>query len=300
MADVLVTGAAGLLGSRLLDVLVDQGHEVSALVRRMPDAPAPGVGWVVHDLRRPDVASALPERVDVVVHLAQARSFRQFPETAPEVFAVNVGSTALLLDWAYRAGVGQFVLASTGSVYTEASAHPHREDERVDVPALASFYAASKMAAELLAGAYRAFFPVVILRPFTIYGPGQHASMLVPRLVDAVRSGKPVQVAGRDGLHVNPIWVGDAAQAVASTLRLDESTVVNVAGPEVVSVRQMANWIGGALGVPARFEPVEGVPDPAVIGDTSRMAALLGPPVTKFVEVVDELCTGSNDYGRPG
>ncbi len=298
MADVLVTGAAGLLGSRLLGVLVDEGHEVSGLVRRVPDAPAPGVRWVVHDLRRNDLASALPERVDVVVHLAQARSFRQFPETAAEVFAVNVGSTAQLLDWAYRAGVGQFVLASTGSVYTEASAQPHREDEPVDVPALASFYAASKMAAELLASGYRPFFPVVILRPFTIYGPGQNPSMLVPRLVDSVRSGKPVQVAGAEGLHVNPIWVDDAARAVASTLRLDESTVVNLAGPEVVSVRQMASWIGDALGVPARFEPVEGPPDPAVTGDTGRMAALLGPPVTKFVDVVDELCAGPSDYGR--
>lgn len=289
MADVLLTGASGLLGSRLGPLLA-ANHRVTAIARRpAPGGAPPGMRWVVQDLTDEAFSERLPSSVDVVIHLAQAATFREFPEKATETFAINVASTAQLLDWARRTGARQFVLASTGSVYTDGSGRPHREDECLAISELSSYYAASKLAGEALATSYRAHFAVLVLRPFVMYGPAQDRTMLIPRLIDSIRSATPVQLAGEHGMKLNPIYVDDAARAVDTVVATPRSGVVNLAGPEVLSLREIADQIGDALGARPLFERVPR-PAVAVIGDTTKMTDMLGPPTTRFRDVVQELC----------
>ncbi len=136
--------------------------------------------------------------------------------------------------------------------------------------------------------AYQTHFSVLALRPFTIYGPGQNETMLVPRLLESVRAERPIRLAGRDGMQVNPIYVDDAAQAVASAVSLNQTAVVNLAGPEVLSLRAMSESIGAHLGIPPQFETVDD-PSPVVVGDIQRMTALLGRPRTRFADAVPAL-----------
>jgi UDP-glucose 4-epimerase len=284
---VLVTGATGLLGSRVVADLAGAGHDVVVLARRPPAAPT-SARWIVDDLRSPALRADLPA-VDAVVHLAQAREFREFPARAPDVFAVNVTSTALLADWAWRTGARRFVVASTGGVYRPSS-QPHREDEPVGGPEVPSYYAATKLAAEMLARAYSSELAVTVLRPFFVYGRGQEPGMLLPRLVGSVRSGAPVRLDGDEGMRFNPVHVSDAARAVVAALARDDGAVVNVAGPEVLSLRSAVDLVGERLGRAPRFDVRREVVPTDFVADLSTMTARLGPPSTRLADVLDELC----------
>ena len=88
---------------------------------------AGGVTWLEADLTRPGVQRALPGGAQGVIHLAQSRHDRTFPEGADDVVDVNVAATARLLDYARSAGAGRFVLASTATVYRRSQG-PLTED----------------------------------------------------------------------------------------------------------------------------------------------------------------------------
>lgn len=285
MSRLLVTGASGLLGARFVALAASQGHEVCAVGRSAPEPPQPNVRPIAMDLACPLDRSALPPQIDAVLHLAQSRRFREFPDGAGDVFAVNVARTAELLDYAHGAGATHFVLASTGGVYAP-SAEPLTEDSALATKP--GFYPASKRAAELLAHPYAGLMTVAILRFFFIYGAGQGSDMLMPRLVASVREGRPIQLQGDDGLSLNPVHVDDAAAAVLAATEMEESATVNVAGPSTVTLREIAGLIGAELGVEPRFELDEGSA-PSLVAETARMRRVLAEPRTDLQAAIGEL-----------
>lgn len=276
---VLVTGAGGFIGRHLLRS-VPADWETVALVRGEPP-PTPertGISWVVADVTKEGFERVLPADVDAVVHLAQSRFDRAFPEGALDVVDVNVGATARVLEYARSSGVRQFVLASTATVY-----RPRREplDEGAELDC-ASFYAASKRSAELLARAYSELYSCWILRIFTTYGPGQRGRLLA-ELVERVRTGEPVSVAGRAGLLLSPIHVMDVAAALVAAAGCGLPgghgyEVVNVGGEETLGIRAIAEEIGAALGRPPLFEQVEGQGAHGWAADRSKLVDLLRVP----------------------
>lgn len=279
MARILITGASGFLGRRLVAHLGPR-HELFCLGRSAPPGGAGEVHWVAHDLARPLAEAALPARVDAVVCLAQSRRYREFPAGAADMFAVNLRATFELLEYARGAGAARFFLASTGGVYAPGP-EPLDEDAPVSPP---TFYARSKYAAELLAAAYQPHLHVVAARFFFIYGPGQRG-MLVPNLLGRVLRGEPVTVEGRPGMRVNPIYVDDAVAAVEAALALEGSAVLNVAGDEVVSLTGLVRLMEGATGRPAHIGYGEARGGGDLVGDNRRMKALLGvAPRTPLAE----------------
>lgn len=270
---VLVTGAAGFTGSALVRELASRGERVYALHRPGGGAPErlASVEAVAQDLAAP-LDSGLPAEIDAVVHLAQSRRYREFPEGAPDVFEVNSAATVRLLDWARRAGATQFVYASSGAVY-QPGPEPAREGDLAAEPP--NFYAASKRSGELACEAFRGQLNAHVLRFFFIYGPGQER-MFVPGILDRVRSGQEVTLAGEQGIRVNPVYVDDAVAAIAGTLDASESLTLNVGGPQVVSLRELAGIAGELLGREPRY--AVGPPSPDVLGSIERLrAAGLGP-----------------------
>jgi nucleoside-diphosphate-sugar epimerase len=224
---VVVTGGTGFLGAATLPLLA-QDDDVVALHR--PGArtsSVDNVSWVEQDLTAP-LTVKLPDRVGGVVHLAQSRRYREFPDGAIDIFEINSALTVRLLDYCRRAGGQHFVYASSGAVYA-AGAEPVREH---DTPAPGNFYGVSKLAAEQAATQYAGLLNVAVLRFFFIYGPGQE-NMFIPGLVERVRNGTPVMLAGDDGIRVNPVYLADAAKAVQAALALDGGGVFNVAGAEI-------------------------------------------------------------------
>jgi UDP-glucose 4-epimerase len=268
---ILVTGAGGFIGGRLLQE-IGPHHDVFALARRAPGQPMPpgAVQWIEHDLTEPLERAMLPDKVDAVVHLAQSRHYKQFPERAGDIFAVNIDATLRLLEYTRLAEAKTFVFASTGGVY----GHSYERFVETDPVSPLDFYLTSKYAAELLIANYKRFFRTIVLRFFFVYGPGQKG-MLIPNLLDKVRNGETVTIEGR-GLRINPIHVADAVRVFEPALALERSDLFNVCGDEAVDLDALVRLMGEAAGKPASIEHRPGERDGDIVGDNARMKSVLG------------------------
>ena len=267
---ILITGATGLIGRHLIERLAP-GHELIGIARRDPPQELAGLAdWIRQDLAEPIAAKRLPERVDGIVHLAQSERYRDFPEDAEDVFAVNVHSTLNLLEYARRTGSGAFVLASTGGSYGPAP-DPIAEDAPVPAPGP---YFRSKRMAELLVENYADLIGGAVLRLFFVYGPGQ-GEMLVMRLAERIAKGEEIVIEGDPGMKMNPIHAGDVAATVEAALALERQEVINVAGDEVVSVTDLVVRLAAALGTEAAIRHTDAATGD-LVADTTRMKDRLG------------------------
>ncbi len=271
MARILISGATGFLGRHLVESLRKE-HRVFALTRAAGQASdSPNVTWVRQDLCAAPAEAALPDQIDAVIHLAQSRHYREFPERADDIFGVNVHGTFRLLEYARNVGAKRFVLASSGGVYGSSF-------ERLTETAPANplnFYQSSKFAAELMAGSYGAHFPTIVLRFFFVYGPGQ-TRMLIPTLLQKVREGRTVTVEGDPGLRINPVFVADAVKVFGPVLRCDRSDVFNVAGAETVTMTDLVKACSQALGRSARIDHSAARSPGDLVGSTEKLRATLG------------------------
>jgi nucleoside-diphosphate-sugar epimerase len=254
--NILITGAGGFLGRHLLNQL---GKKPDVRLFRFSssaiDADLPNV----ETTRFVDFADFRGNHLDwsgdldVIIHLAQSRHYRDFPRSALHIHDVNVRSTLLLLDLGRRKKIKKFIHASSGSVYNPlVNIQPYIESQPVLPPD--DFYARSKYTSELLVNSYSGFFSIHSLRFFFLYGPVANG-MLIARLIDAVRGERPIILNGAGGLRINPCHVEDAAAAIQALLDGEaESGVYNIAGPEVVELERLATLIGDHLGKPPIFE----------------------------------------------
>jgi nucleoside-diphosphate-sugar epimerase len=284
---VLVAGATGFVGGHLVPHLLKEGHQVVACGHDPARLERfSGAERLVLDLRRPDLAAHLPTDLDAVIHLAQANV--PFPEGANDLFEVNAGSVQRLLEHSRRSGVRRFVYASTASVYggTDLSrgGRPWREDDPLAGP---GYYAATRQASDGLVRAYGEVLPNVVLRLLTPYGPGQ-ANRLVPGLIARVRSGRPVTLREGGRPRMNPVFVDHVVDVFAQALTVAPNQVVNVAGAEVLSIREMAETIGRVVGRDPVFEEAPGGSGGDVVADTTRMRQVFRLPqrLTPFAEGV--------------
>lgn len=284
MNKCLLTGVTGLVGSSLAQDL-SRDHEVYGIVRKKPEDSKclHGIRPLICDLSNPSFADSLPEQMDYVVHLAQSDHFRDFPEGVINVFDVNTTSCLRLLDYARKAKVKTFVLASTGGVYDWRDFWPTQHSPIISDKPL-GFYFTSRMCAELLAENYAPYMNIVILRFFFIYGPGQKKGMLIPRLVQSVNEGKPISLHGQEGLRLNPIYVSDAVNTIRQSFSVQTSGRFDVAGAEVLSLREIGHIIGRQLNKEPKFEMSFDKEPKDVIGDCQKMSQLLGAPKVSFEE----------------
>lgn len=275
----LITGASGLIGKHLLPELWD-AWEVYTLGRSHGFE-----GGLLHhlslDLMDAHFCEALPPQMDLIVHLAQSQNFRSFPEKALDIFGVNTQSTLQLLDYARKSGVQKFIYASSGVVYG-SGVEPFVEDVALSFQEGLGFYYTSKFAAESLVKSYQQEMETVILRPFFVYGPGQAAPMLIPRLVENVLKGVPIQLQGKNGIRINPIEVSDAVRAIEQAMLLQGNHVINVAGAQILSLREIGGVIGSCLDREPVFNVDTSLQPKDLIGCTKKMSSLLGAPRISF------------------
>lgn len=284
-----MTGASGLIGLPTVQRL-SRAHRMYALARTMPAQQTDAnVRWLQGDLTHEWPWVDLPEHVDVVMHLAQSYRFREFPAAASDIFTVNVTSTLRLLDYARRAGARQFIYASSGGVYGTGPA-PFTESQALPASERLNFYLVTKCCAEALVRQYSAFFTTTILRPFFVYGVAQRPDMLMPRLIDSVRAGRPIMLAGSEGIRLNPLYYLDCVEVLERCLTLQESHTFNVAGSEMLTLRQIGEIIGEVVGRKAHFIVT---PESAgdVVGDTSKLSSLLQyRPRVAFRQGIAQVC----------
>jgi len=130
----------------------------------------------------------------------------------------------------------------------------------------------------------------VSLRLFFVYGPGQGPDRFISRLVRKVYAGEQVILYGTDGIRVNPIHVSDVVRAMVASLGLDGSHVVNVAGPDVLTLRRLTELIADKVGRKPNFDLRPPEADRDLVADTGLMNQLLVPAREHFAERIGEVC----------
>ncbi|MBB3131548.1 nucleoside-diphosphate-sugar epimerase [Paenibacillus rhizosphaerae] len=228
--NILVTGATGRVGSRLVPRLLDQGYSVSVLVRNPEhtrDLQRLGAEIMIGDLLQPQTLQEAAAHKDAIVHLAAA-----FRGVAPEVsHAVNMDGTIALADAALAEGVPRFIYASTNLVYGPGTDERYFNEE--DLPVPISPYPIAKAAAEReLLNLYRSRgLGLCILRLAFVYGDGD------PHLEEGVLKFRQWHPAQR--IHL--VHQADVAQAVMLGIESPRAKgqIFNVADDQPVSAAEI-------------------------------------------------------------
>ncbi|MEX2389954.1 MAG: SDR family NAD(P)-dependent oxidoreductase [Phycisphaeraceae bacterium] len=270
---VLITGAAGFIGSHLTDRLLAEGQRVVGL-DNFCDFYDPAVKranltealenerftLVEADIRDRDaVRAAFAEhRPATLVHLAAMAGVRPSIEDPALYTAVNLDGTVHLLDAASTHGVQRVVFASSSSVYGNNDKTPFAEDDRVDHPI--SPYAATKKAGELLCHTYSHLYalPITALRFFTVFGPRQRPDLAIAKFLRMVSQGQPIPVFGDGSTSRDYTFVDDIVTGVTAAIdrcgQVQRCRIYNLGGDAPVSLAQMIATIERVTGQPARID----------------------------------------------
>jgi UDP-glucose 4-epimerase len=297
---VLVTGAAGFLGSALCASLLRRGEDVIGVdaftENYSPDVKRANLEPLCRDARFHFVeadlrhAPLLPLLADVthVAHLAALPGVRQsWGGAFPDYLGHNVLATQRLLEAACAARLTRFVVASSSSVYGERAEGAAAEDApRRPV----SPYGVTKLAAEALVDSYRREFGLsaAALRYFTVYGPRQRPDMGFHRFFEAARAGRAVTVYGDGCQERDFTYVDDAVQATLACLECaTPEFAYNVGGGHSVTINEVLDRMETIVGRPiARAHERVQPGDPRrTAADTNRARRDLGfAPATGLSE----------------
>jgi len=268
---VVVTGAAGFIGSQLTEQLLSDGHEVVA-VDCFTDYYDPALkeeNAAGFDVARIDLAEETLELdgVDGVFHLAGQPGVRSFGDVFEEYVRRNLLATRRVFEAAATQGV-RVVFASSSSIYGDAESYPTGEDTP---PQPISPYGITKLGCEQLAYAYRRGFGLdaVVLRYFTFYGPRQRPDMALARIVDALARGSAFELYG-DGLQSRSFtYVADGVAAtIAAMSNAPAGATYNVGGGAEATLRDAIVELERIAG-----RTLDLVERPAAAGDVRRTAA---------------------------
>ncbi len=278
---VLVTGAAGFIGSTLVDRLLAEGREVVGYdsldpfyseelkLRNLENAlKSSSFRLLRADIRDAGAMNRVfsEGRFDGVVHLAALAGVRPSLER-PSLYAdVNVHGTSLILETATRYGNPNVAFASSSSVYGERDDGPFRETDPVERPI--SPYAATKRAGELVAHTFHhaCGLSVSCLRFFTAYGPRQRPDLAIRKFAERIVLGQPIPIFGDGSALRDYTYIDDIVDGVVRALDTDSGfAIYNLGAGRKVSVLEVVKLLENALESPVEIEWL-----PAQIGDVSR------------------------------
>ncbi len=302
---VLVTGAAGFIGSTLVDRLLAEGREVVGLdcfdpfyaeaAKRANLANASkhtAFQLIEGDIRDESALARAFDgaRIGAVVHLAALAGVRPSLERPVAYADVNVRGTAAVVDTMVRAEVPQLVFASSSSVYGERSDGPFRETDPVERPI--SPYAATKRAGELLLSSFHHAHGtnITCARIFTAYGPRQRPDLAIRKFAERILRDEALPVFG-DGTAVRDFtFVADLVDGLVRAIDTELGfAILNFGAGRTVSVRDVIETLEKALGRKAKIEwlPPQTGDVSKTWSDTSAAHAALGyAPSVKLEEGV--------------
>lgn len=300
---VLVTGAAGFIGSHVTEVLIARGDTVvgvdnfntfydpaikEANIREIEaKSPSSSFRLVRADIVRDHAAlSAIFEqeatRPDVICHLAAWAGVR--PSIAnPMIYQeVNIEGTLRLLELARRHRIRPFVFASSSSVYGARQKVPFSEEDRVDDPI--SPYAATKKAGELLGYTYHHLHGTrfISLRFFTVYGPRQRPEMAIHMFARKIMDGEVLTLNGDGSSSRDYTYVDDIARGVVASIdrahQKEGYRIYNLGCSDTTTLAELVQHLENAVGKKAVVRYAEDQPGdvPRTFADVSRARAELG------------------------
>lgn len=277
---VVVTGAAGFIGSHTCEALVAGGHDVVGIdcfddylypapIKRANAAAMAGLERFrleqvdICDVEAMNRIVGDPE-IDVVCHLAALAGVRPSLAEPLRYIRTNLHGTTVLLEAMRRAGNQRLVFASSSSVYGSrgeggilAQVAAFREDDPCVTPA--SPYAATKRAGELLCSTYRDRFGIgaSCLRYFTVYGPRQRPEMAIHKFVRAICRGEPLTLFGDGSSRRDYTYIADIVAGTVAAIERSEAeryAIYNLGGTRTTSLAELVDIIERVTGKSAAID----------------------------------------------
>ena len=300
---ILITGAAGFIGSHLCEALVKE-HEIVGLdnfcdyydikIKRnnlKELARYDNFQIIKADIRSKseleDVFSQ--HKFDLIIHLAAMAGVR--PSIIDPVLytEVNINGTVNMLEQCKKHGINKFIFASSSSVYGNNKKVPFTETDSVDFPI--SPYAATKKAGELICHTYHHLenISMVILRFFTVYGPRQRPDLAIHKFVRKILADEMIQVFGNGSTKRDYTYIDDIIDGILRSVDFVNENhcfeIFNLGEAKTISLSRMIKTIENTLGKTAQKEILQlqsGDVD-QTFADISKANRLLGyNPKTKF------------------
>lgn len=292
MANYLVTGAAGFIGARTAEMLIQDGHTVVG-VDNLNDAYDPRMkeyrlrnlqampGFTFYKLdisEKPVIDHFKNDKFDGVINLAARAGVRASVEN-PWIFVEsNMTGTLNMLELCRQTGTKKIIVASTSSIYGENPPYPTPESASSSRPLQP--YAASKKGSEAMAYAYHHLYgiDVTVLRFFTVYGPAGRPDLALFRFVQWISEGLPVRVNGDGEQSRGFTYIDDIARGIILALKPLGYEIINLGGHEVITINNLIKLIEEVIG--KRADVQYGPPNPADMftnwADVTKAGQLLG------------------------
>lgn len=282
--NILLTGAAGFIGSHVADRLIAAGHRVIAVDNFSPyyHPEYKEANVVTHSdnaaytLVRADITDAAAMRgifkqqpIDLIIHLAAQAGVRISIEQPLLTQRVNVEGTYLLFELAREFGVHNIIFASSSSVYGNQNTTPFSEKANVDHPI--SPYAASKRACELIAYTYHHLYNMncVGLRFFTVYGERGRPDMSPYKFTASLLRGEPIQLYGNGSAERDFTYIDDIVDGVMACIEKQFGyEIINLGNSHPLTMREYITVLERVTGRTASIEYL-----PVAAGDMNKTYA---------------------------
>jgi nucleoside-diphosphate-sugar epimerase len=271
MHKILLTGAAGFIGSHVAEYLLDQGNQVfgidnfddfysRSIKEQHISACLLNPSFTFIEGNVGDVASLLPDTAfEVVIHLAAKAGVRPSIVQPEQYIDANLSQTMALLQWMKSHGMNKLVFASSSSVYGNNVKVPFSESDPVDHPI--SPYAFTKKAGELLTHTFHhlANMDVINLRFFTVYGERQRPDLAIHKFAKAMLNGQAITLFGNGSTSRDYTYVGDIVQGIISSMEyvLSHQKVyetINLGSKNPIQLIDLVHALEEIIGLPANIQ----------------------------------------------
>ncbi len=264
MSKYLVTGCAGFIARRVIQRLVQDGHEVVGVDNLNDSYDVRLKEWRLQQLSTLKSFSFIKEDIcnteffdrlsddhpgiSGVIHLAARAGVRQAVEMPMTYLQTNAAGTLNILEWCRKTGVNKLVMASTSSIYGKNPPLPTPEEADSSHPL--QIYAASKKAAEVMAYTYHHLFGLdaTVVRFFTVYGPAGRPDMVMFRFAQWIAEGKQVTITGDGNQMRGFTYLDDIADGVVKALKPLGYEIINLGGHETITINELLHKIEERLG----------------------------------------------------
>ena len=271
MHKILLTGAAGFIGSHVVEHLLHQGHQVfgidnfddfySRSIKEQNLSECllnPSFTFIEGNVG--DVASLFQDtKFDLVIHLAAKAGVRPSIAQPEQYIDANLSQTMALLQWMKAHGMNKLIFASSSSVYGNNAKVPFAESDQVNHPI--SPYAFTKKAGELLTHTFHhlANMDVINLRFFTVYGERQRPDLAIHKFAKAMLNGQAITLFGNGSTSRDYTYVGDIVQGIISSMEyvLSHQKVyetINLGSKYPIQLIDLVHTLEEIIGLPANIQ----------------------------------------------
>lgn len=305
MSVILITGAAGFIGSHLCEWLLQEGNRVVGIDnfdpfynRSIKEKNLQSLQtfddftFIEGDLTRISDYQLLPSDVDIVIHLAGKAGVRPSIADPHGYLEANITATLHLLQWMHEHQIKKLVFGSSSSVYGNQTKVPFAEDDQVDEPI--SPYAFSKKSCELLNYTYHSLYglDIVNLRFFTVYGPRQRPDLAIHKFTKLMAESQAIPMYGDGTTGRDYTFVGDIVDGICKAMHYVQShspvfETLNLGNHHPVLLKEMIDTIAETMGVTPSLQQLPMQPGDVqqTYADISKAQKLIGyQPNTTFTD----------------